>query len=124
MKPSILIVEDNQMMLAFLESYLNERFNVICKSNGADALAWLESGNRPDVIISDIEMPDINGFEMLASIKASTYLKRIPIIMLSGKDKSEDRIRSLKMGATDYLTKPFNPEELEIRIDKVITIAA
>ena len=124
MKPSILIVEDNQMMLAFLESYLNERFFVTCKSNGADALAWLEEGNRPDVIISDIEMPDINGFEMLASIKASTYLKRIPVIMLSGKDKSEDRIRSLKMGATDYLTKPFNPEELEIRIDKVISIAA
>lgn len=124
MKPSILIVEDNQMMLAFLESYLSERFLVTCKTSGADALAWLEEGNRPDVIISDIEMPDLNGFEMLASIKASTFLKRIPVIMLSGKDKSEDRIRSLKMGATDYLTKPFNPEELEIRIDKVITIAA
>ncbi len=120
MKPTVLIVEDNEMMLVFLESYLSERFQVITKKDGLEALSWLEEGNTPDVIISDINMPGLSGIEMLSSIRSSAFLRRIPFIMLSGKNKSEDRIKCFKLGADDYLTKPFNPEELEIRIDKVL----
>ncbi len=124
MKPTILIVEDNEMMLTFLDSYLSAKYRVITKNNGLSALSWLESGNLVDLIISDVNMPDLSGFEMLEGIRSSSFHKKIPVIMLSAKEKSQDRIRSLKLGANDYITKPFNPEELEVLIEKNLSLFA
>ncbi len=73
----------------------------------------------PDIIIADVNMPDVGGIEFIMQIRSSGFFRDVPLIMLSGNEKSEDKIKSLKAGADDYMTKPFNPEELEARIDNI-----
>lgn len=119
-KPKILFTEDNEMMQALLESYFQEKYDIITKENGLSALSWLEAGNMPDLIISDIEMPDLDGFELLKIIKSSSFFNKIPMFILSGKQKSQDRITAYRLGANDFLTKPFNPEELAIKIENLL----
>jgi DNA-binding response OmpR family regulator len=120
LKPKILFTEDNEMMQALLESYFQEKYDVITKENGLSALSWLEAGNTPDLIISDIEMPDLDGFELLKIIRSSSFYNKIPMFILSGKQKSQDRITAYRLGANDFLTKPFNPEELSIKIENLL----
>ena len=118
MKKTILIVDDNVMMQKFLQQFLQEKYDVVTKSDGMLALAWIEEGNIPDIIISDFDMPGYNGLELIKSIRISTIYSHIPMIILSGNEKSEFRIECLRQGADDYILKPFNPEELIIRIEK------
>jgi DNA-binding response OmpR family regulator len=120
MKPSILVVDDQIMMTHFLAYYFKKNYEVYTKNDGLEALLWLEEGNIPNAIIADIDMPKLNGFEFIKSIKASNFFNHIPIVMLSSKERSEDRIHCLKLGADDYLTKPFNPEELELKIQRLL----
>jgi len=81
---------------------------------------WLQEGNIPDLILTDLQMPNMDGMELIKRVKTSGYFSDIPIIVLSSKDSSKDRIDCLKLGAEDYIMKPFNPEELLIRIEKVL----
>ena len=120
MKPTILVIDDQIMMTHFLAYYFRNKYNVFTKNDGMEALLWIEEGNIPDLIIADIDMPKLNGFEFIKAIRASNFYNKIPIIMLSGKERSEDRIKCLKLGADDYLTKPFNPEELELKIQRYL----
>lgn len=87
-------------------------------NNGMDALYYLQSGNLPDVIICDVEMPVLNGFEFIRKIRESGFFEEIPLIMLSGKEESADKIKCFEMGADDYVLKPFNPKELIARIKR------
>jgi DNA-binding response OmpR family regulator len=73
----------------------------------------MQQGVVPDIIIADVNMPDVGGIEFIMQIRSSGFFRDVPLIMLSGNEKSEDKIKSLKAGADDYMTKPFNPEELE-----------
>jgi DNA-binding response OmpR family regulator len=82
-----------------------------------EALAWLDD-NLPDLIISDIQMNGIDGFEFLKTVRKRGYTRNTPIIMLSGKSESKERVKCYQLGAQDYLTKPFNPEELEEVVKK------
>jgi DNA-binding response OmpR family regulator len=79
----------------------------------------MQQGVVPDIIIADVNMPDVGGIEFIMQIRSSGFFRDVPLIMLSGNEKSEDKIKSLKAGADDYMTKPFNPEELEARIDNI-----
>jgi DNA-binding response OmpR family regulator len=81
-------------------------------NNGLDALLWLDD-NIPDLIISDIQMEKMDGYEFLTKLRQRGFTKHTPCIMLSGKSESKERIKCYKLGAQDYLTKPFNPEELD-----------
>ncbi|HYG39586.1 MAG TPA: response regulator transcription factor [Cytophagales bacterium] len=119
MKPSILIVDDQIMLTDFLVYYFSKNYDVVVKKDGQSALLWLEEGNTPNAIIADINMPKITGFEFLETIKANPLFNDIPVIMLSAKDSDEDKMEYLKLGADDYLTKPFNPEELELKISSI-----
>lgn len=74
----------------------------------------------PDLIISDIKMPEMRGDEFLTYLKNNELFKALPVIMLSGEDSSSERVRLLEQGAEDYIVKPFNPLELKIRISKII----
>ena len=76
-----------------------------------DALEWLEV-NLPDLIICDIQMPRMDGYEFLEKVRQRGYTKHTPVIMLSGIENSRDRIKCYKLGSQDFLVKPFNPEEL------------
>lgn len=75
----------------------------------------------PDLIVADIQMPNIDGYEFVKQIRASGFFRNIPLIVLSGLESSNEKVKCLKLGANDYLVKPFNPEELAIRIELLIS---
>ncbi len=117
---SILVVDDKQALSDMVAQYLRVNFEIHTKRNGFEAMKWMQAGNIPDLIITDLEMPVMDGFELIKGLKQSGFFKNIPIIVLSCKDNSADRIKCLKLGADDYMIKPFNPEELMIRIEKLL----
>ena len=117
-KAAILIVEDEENLQEALKLNLElEGYDITCAENGAIALKKVEEGYF-DLIILDVMLPEIDGFDVCESIR----LKNIdtPILMLSARSGSADRVTGLKRGADDYLTKPFNLEELLLRVDKLI----
>jgi DNA-binding response OmpR family regulator len=121
MKKKILVVDDEQTTCLLLENFLSD-YQVVTKNSGAEALIWLES-NLPNLIITDIQMPKMDGFEFLKEVRLKGFTKHTPVIMLSGNTESKERIKCYKLGAQDYLTKPFNPEELnEITIKNLFPI--
>ncbi len=119
MKKTLIAVDDEPSILKVLDFYFGKTYNVVSKQNGKDALEWMQQGVVPDIIIADVNMPDVGGIEFILQIRSSGFFRDVPLIMLSGNEKSEDKIKSLKAGADDYMTKPFNPEELEARIDNI-----
>jgi len=119
-KIKVAIVEDNNIMRYMLLNLLNEHFEVHAFEGGLPFFEWLENTEIPDLVVTDISMPEMNGFELTANLKNSQLFKNITVIVLSGLDDSQDRIKCLQLGAEDYLMKPFNPEELLVKIQKHI----
>jgi DNA-binding response OmpR family regulator len=119
MKKTLLALDDEMSILKILDFYFNKSYNVVAKQNGKEALEWMQQGVIPDVIIADVNMPEINGLKFIRQIRSSGFFKDVPLIMLSGNEGSSDKIKCLKAGADDYLIKPLNPEELEARIDNI-----
>jgi DNA-binding response OmpR family regulator len=117
MKNKILIVDDEQSIRLLLENFLSKNYEVISKSDGLQALEWLE-GNLPDLIICDLQMPILDGYDFLEKIRQRGFTKHTPVIMLSGVESSKERIKCYQIGAQDFLAKPFNPEELSELIEK------
>lgn len=113
----ILVIDDELTMTTLLEFFLSNDYEVYSVHSGREALVWLER-NLPDLIISDIQMPEMDGFEFLKQVRLKGYTKHTPILMLSGKSESKERVKCYKLGAQDYLTKPFNPEELNELVKK------
>jgi two-component system KDP operon response regulator KdpE len=113
----ILAVDDEQRMVRFIQLNLEQDgFEVITAYNGKDALEQVRT-QLPDLILLDIMMPDINGFEVLKKIRE---VNNVPVIMLTAKGEEDDRIQGLELGADDYITKPFSPRELVSRIRAVL----
>lgn len=117
MKKKILVVDDETSICLLLDNFLSFDYDVITISNGEEALVWLE-GNLPDLIISDIQMTNMDGFEFLTKVRQRGFTKHTPFVMLSARAESKERIKCYHLGAQDYLTKPFNPEELEEVVKK------
>jgi len=124
MKRKILAIDDEKSIRFIVENTFNKEFEVTTLSNGMDALYYIQSGNLPDVIICDVEMPVMNGFDFIKRIRESGFFDEIPLIMLSGKEESADKIKCFEMGADDYVVKPFNPRELIVRIKRRIETSA
>ncbi len=118
MKATLAIIDDNVMMRAFLQEYLCKDFNVLAFPNAGEAWEWLDQGNFPDLITVDIKMPGLSGVDFLTQLKSSALFSEIPVLILSGVKKSPQRVQCLELGAADYIVKPFNPRELELRIRK------
>ncbi|MDP5171523.1 MAG: response regulator [Bacteroidia bacterium] len=116
----MMIVDDSEFMRRFLSKFLGKKLSLTLVADGVEALQKLHGGYRPNVILADINMPNLNGFEFLEHLQASPLYRSIPVIMLSSNDDSNDRIKSLRLGAVDYILKPFNPIELELRIEAQI----
>ena len=123
-KRSILIVEDEPMMRSFLKRTLSIDYQVMTEENGKFALDWLYKGNLPDMIIVDLQMPEMDGFDLVEYIRRSGFFNRLPIIVLSSRDSVDDRLKCFELGANDYLIKPFNPKELKYRINNLMTITS
>lgn len=115
----MLIIEDDASMQAILQHSLR-RFNLTILNNGMDGLAYLQAGNIPDVIISDLNTPVLNGMELLRQVKSSGFFQAIPFIILSGENSTETKITCLEAGADDYVVKPFNPRELIARLVNIL----
>jgi DNA-binding response OmpR family regulator len=122
MKKKILVVDDEITIRTLLEKFLSNQYEVTAVGNGNEALTWLQSGNMPDLMIVDLEMPSMDGFEFLQQVKSTGFFRAIPVLMLSGVDSSAERVKCLKAGALDFMIKPFNPEELTIKIDILMRI--
>jgi len=116
----IIIIEDDKYMQLILTEFLNKSYEIETFNNVLDGLTYLQNGNMPDLIISDLNTPGINGFELINQLKASSFFNLIPIIIISGDDSSDKRIKCLNLGADDYIVKPFNPAELEARVRVVL----
>ncbi|MFD2873380.1 response regulator transcription factor [Mucilaginibacter ximonensis] len=116
----ILIVEDDEFMQAILQKFLSKTYEIIIKPTGMDALAFMQSGNLPDLIISDLNTPKLGGLGLIEQVKLSDFFNSVPIIILSGEESSEKRIKCLDTGADDFIVKPFNPAELQSRIRVVL----
>jgi DNA-binding response OmpR family regulator len=116
----ILIVDDKPALSKLILQFLSKTFNISIQEDGIKALAWLQNGNIPDLILTDLQMPNMDGFELIRRLKESGYFRDIPVMVLSSKEGSEDRIKCLRLGAEDYIVKPFNPEELLIRMQKLL----
>ncbi len=120
MKKRVVIIDDKESIGKILSLYLSSEYECIYFDSALDLLDWLQQGEMPDLIISDIRMPEMTGDELLAYLKKNELFKNIPIIILSGEDSSTNRIRLLEEGADDYIVKPFNPMELKVRIKKIL----
>lgn len=117
MKKKILVIDDEITIRTLLERFLGNKYNVTAKNDGMEGLNWLQDGNVPDLIIVDVEMPNVNGYEFIKNVRSSGYFNEIPLMMLSGVDSSAERVKCLRMGANDFMIKPFNPEELDVKIE-------
>lgn len=118
-KPTVLLVDDDPVMLAFLERTVGETYAVETRADGQAAWDALQEGTSADLIVADLKMPGLDGFAFVEKLRADERTERTPLLILSGSEKSEDRIRCLRLGADDFVVKPFNPEELMARIDNL-----
>ena len=118
-KPVLLLVEDNDEMRGFTRNSLQSNFNIIEASNGVSGIK-LAKEYLPDVILSDVMMPEKDGFELTRTLKKYKMTSHIPIILLSAKSKPEARSKGMKSGADLYLTKPFETEDLVLKIEELI----
>ena len=120
MKKKLLILDDKATISQVISFYLAEEYDFQYFDNAVDGIKWLQDGNDPDLIISDMYMPKMNGSEFLQFLKHNALFKHIPVIFLSGEENSNVRIKLLEDGAEDFIVKPFNPLELKVRIKKAL----
>jgi signal transduction histidine kinase/DNA-binding response OmpR family regulator len=118
-KPRLLVAEDHNEMRAFILQILNPFFDTISAKNGLEALSILGE-KHVDMIVSDVMMPKMDGFELLDNIKSEPRFRDIPVIMLTARSAEEDKLHALTLGVDDYLTKPFNLEELLVRTKNIL----
>ncbi|SDM75575.1 Response regulator receiver domain-containing protein [Daejeonella rubra] len=116
MRKQILVVDDELSILKLLNFILSKDYDLVIKQNGADAISWLEDGNDPALIISDLEMPYIDGGSFIRNLKISGFYRDTPVILLSGADNLDNIVSSMPFQADCYFKKPFNPAELKSSI--------
>jgi signal transduction histidine kinase/CheY-like chemotaxis protein/AraC-like DNA-binding protein len=142
-KPTILIVEDNPDLQTFIKSLLEEKYNIVTANNGKEALEQLRVASselrvdqkntnnqptsngqpvirNPQLILSDIMMPIMDGYQLLETLKSSDDYRHIPVIMLTARAAQDDKLKALRIGVDDYLLKPFDEEELLVRIENLL----
>jgi two-component system alkaline phosphatase synthesis response regulator PhoP/two-component system response regulator VicR len=117
----ILVVDDEPNIVRLIQVNLERRnYRVETANNGAQALAKIKE-NRPDLLVSDVMMPEMDGFDLLANIRRDPALMDLPVIMLTAKAQDDDVMRGYKTGADMYLTKPFKPDELIGFVQRILS---
>ena len=131
---TILLVEDNPDLRDFIKSLLEEDYEVLTAENGRVALEVMENNHKPEaklithhssfitpnLIISDVMMPIMDGVQLLENLKSRDEFRHIPIIMLTAKAMKDDKLKALRIGVDDYMTKPFEEDELKARIENLL----
>lgn len=119
MKQVILLVEDNEEILDFVESNLDDDYTIIKTLNGKQALDLLKT-ETVDLIISDVMMPVMDGFELCRLIKSDVELSHLPVILLTAKNTLQAKIEGLELGADVYIEKPFSPKHLKMQVASLL----
>ena len=120
MKKQILIVDDEVSILKLLHFILSKDYELVIKSSGIEAVNWLEEGNDPDLIISDLQMPYFDGSSFIRNLKTSGFYSKTPVILLSGADDLESRISQMPFKVDYAMQKPFNPTALKAAITEIL----
>ncbi len=122
MKTQILVVDDDLSILKLLNFILAKDYDIVIKNSGLEALSWLEEGNDPALIISDLQMPYLDGQTFVRNLKISGFYKDTPIIVLSGTENLGELVADMPYNIDSYLHKPFNPTSLKAAITKVLNL--
>ncbi len=112
----ILVIEDHDSIRILFQRYLSKSFNVTTKRDGFDGLAWLSSGNIPDLILLDMSMPRLNGLDFLNNIRNSGFFRDIPVIIVSGEEDSRVIDQCYQLGIDGFIPKPFDLIKLNQKI--------
>ena len=115
----LLVIEDNVELLMLMQQLLGQKYQVKTASNGQEGLDIINN-NELDLIVSDVMMPVMDGYELTHRVKEDPNTSHLPIILLTAKTQEEDRVEALQIGADDYVTKPFKLHDLELRINNII----
>ena len=122
--PQILVAEDDRYLAALVKQTLEEQgMKVTLAENGEEALR-LADNSYPDLVILDVSMPILDGFDVLRTLKADRYHRVVPVLMLTASRSETDVRRALSNGAADYLTKPFRPDQLVKRVCRLLKLDA
>ena len=120
MTRKIVLAEDEPQIARLIEFKLKkEGYDVTWKESGEEALKAIQA-DKPDLILLDIMMPVMDGYEVLRRLKEDENLKSIPVIMLTARAQERDVVKGIDMGAEDYITKPFHPAELLARVKRIL----
>jgi signal transduction histidine kinase/CheY-like chemotaxis protein len=120
-KNSVLIVDDERINISSLKFIISPEYTVYASSNGREAIETAEEF-MPDIILLDVLMPDMDGYEVISALKSSEKTRDIPVIFITGLDNIEAEIKGLELGAADYISKPFHPAIVELRVQHHIQL--
>jgi DNA-binding response OmpR family regulator len=120
MKPTLLLVDDNEEILEFLAEELQENYQLLTAPNGNAALLLLTE-ESVQLVVSDVIMPEMDGFELCSRLKTEVEFSHIPIILLTAKNTLQSKIQGLELGADAYIEKPFSPAHLKAQITNLLT---
>ena len=115
----ILLVDDTPEIDKIVALYLH-CYKLVYFKNPVEALEWLRKGNVPELIITDLRMPEMSGEDFLVILKSNDSWKNIPVLILTSVDNDEVRMKMKESGASDYIQKPFNPEDLRSCVTKLL----
>lgn len=118
--PCVLTIDDDEWIQRLIKSALKKDYRIISAANGKEGFLQAQK-EKPDLIVLDIMMPEMDGWELIKKLRSDPEFILTPIIFLTALDSPEDRVRGLKLGASDYMSKPFNSQELAARVHKLIT---
>lgn len=116
----ILHIEDDSYIRKVVQHTLGTDFDVVTLGNGLEAMTWLEKGNHIDVILTDLNMPHLDGQQLISLVRNSSVYGDVLTIVLSGSDESSLKIKCLDQGADDFMVKPFNPLVLKAKINAIL----
>lgn len=116
----VLHLDDDIFIRKIIQQTLLADFEVISCLNGIEAMAWLEKGNQPDIILTDLRMPLFDGQEFISLIRSSSLYRHVPIVVLSSSEDSNLKVKCIDQGADDFIVKPFSPLELKARIKALL----
>lgn len=115
-KATILVIDDHDAVRLLLGLTLKKQFEVVTKRDGMEGLAWLSVGNMPALIMLDMEMPRLNGFDFLRQLRASGIYRHIPVLMVSANEDHRQIKQVFDLGIVDFVQKPFNPIKLKEKV--------
>lgn len=117
---TILVVDDHDSIRLLLGTMLSKDYNVVTLTNGFDAISWLSEGNIPDLILLDLGMPEMDGFEFLQNIRHSGFFQNIPVLVISANEEEDMATFCKEQQVAGYFAKPFNPISLREQIKSVV----